>query len=383
MVRFALLSPSVLACALGCSGGEAIPGASSGDSATLLGNGDADYFVVYEPDQERSATDLAFNPEREGELWVVMRELDFRGAPCNEVRTDPVACRALVGTVAIVSDADTDMPSAEVTQDANAWHFMRRPTGIAFGRDDTFATCGEYRTGNFDDSPIDFMGPTLWSSDPNIFGPDGPGGNGSHLDMLHATPFGMGIAHERDNIYWVVNGNVGALDRYDFKQPHEPGGADHSDGEGSRWAIGAVTRVAGIPSHVVYDPDGPAVYVADTGGGRVIRFDVNAATRVGEVQTPDDQMRTMDEMDVAVEEVVPPGSLERPSGLALHDGVLLVTDNETSKIHAFERSGTRLATLDTGLPKGTLAGIEVGPDGRVYFVDLKTSAVRRIEPAPR
>ena len=24
--------------------------------------------------------------------------------------------------------------------------------------------------------------------------------------------------------------------------------------------------------------------------------------------------------------------------------------------------------------------VEIGPDGRVYFVDLKTSAVRRIEP---
>merc|ERR1711974_36901 len=103
---------------------------------------------------------------------------------------------------------------------------MRRPPALAMGDNGTFATCGEAATGNFEDNPAMFIGPSLWSTDLAVYAKPS-GGNGSHLDMLHATPWCMGIAHEVDNVYWAFNGHVGSLDRYDFNNDHGPGNDDH------------------------------------------------------------------------------------------------------------------------------------------------------------
>ena len=153
-----------------------------------------------------------------------------------------------IGEVALIQDATGDSPEVTMKEDGNAWHFMRRPTSIAFGTNGNLATCGEARTANYEDQPSNYNGPTLWSSDPAIFGvPPKPGQNGTHLDMLHETPFCMGIAHERDNVYWTFNGELGALDRYDFNEPHQIGGEDHADGELFRY----VERVSGkSPSEI-------------------------------------------------------------------------------------------------------------------------------------
>jgi hypothetical protein len=55
------------------------------------------------------------------------------------------------------------------------------------------------------------------------------GGNGSHLDMLHGSPFSMGIAHEVDNVFWVCDDWNKDIVRYDFVGDHGPGNDDHSD----------------------------------------------------------------------------------------------------------------------------------------------------------
>jgi hypothetical protein len=344
--------------------------------------GSVELVTIYTPPEPLSGTDLDFNPAQPGELWAIFRQLGFQGAPCNETNTDPQACALLEGLVAVISAADGAGPNGEIKVDANSWHFMRRPPAIAFGDDDTFATCGEHRTGNFDDNLADFMGPTLWSADPVIFGPDGPGGNGSHLDMLHATPFGMGIAHERGNAYWVFNGDAGALDRYDFRAPHVPGGEDHSDGEATRYVLGELAREPGVPSHLEYDPRDGSVYVADTGNGRVVRVDSTSGMPGEPLICDDIQLgnTVAQVVDSTVEVIVPAGVLEQPSGLALSGDVLFVTDSATSRIVAFSLDGEELGAFDTGLPPGTLAGIVVGPDGRAYISDLSTGVVRRIEP---
>lgn len=269
-------------------------------------------------------------------------------------------------------------------KDPNALHFMRRPTSIAFGPNGTFATCHEARTGNPEDAPTDYIGPTLWTSDPAIFGktqpPPADGSfvpNGSHLDMLHQTPFCMGIAHETENVYWTFNGQVGAIDRYDFKEPHPPGGDDHSDGEVLRYVQGSVARVENVPSHMVFDAG--QLYIADTGNARIARLDTQSG-QVGSAFIPYDPLTVHHFVDGAViVDVVPPGTLQQPSGIALHDGVLYVTDHATSAIHAFDLEGALIRSLDTGLPPGTLAGITIGPDGRAYFVDQLTASVLRID----
>jgi hypothetical protein len=368
--------------------GNAAPGDPSASVRAVLGQGASDsveLVSLYEPAEQRIATGLAFNPSHRGEIWATLRE-PFFGEPCNAPTAgeplDQAACAALEGTVVIIERADTDDPVVTVMQDANAWHFMRRPTGIAFGDDDTFATCGEHRTGTFDDAAADFMGPTLWSASPEVFGPDGPGGNGSHLDMLHATPYCMGIAHERDNAYWTFNGDVGAIDRYDFHAPHEPGGANHTDGEVRRYLVGEVERVDDVPSHLVFDDKTQSLYVVDTGHARVLRLDPSTGRQGQPMRCDDDQLDFQVPVveDSEVEVVVSGGSLQRPSGIALLGGALYVSDNATSRITAFTLDGREIASLDTGLPAGTLAGIAIGPDGRLYFTDLRTSAVRRVEP---
>jgi hypothetical protein len=87
-------------------------------------------------------------------------------------------------------------------------------------------------------------------------------------------------------------------------------------------------------------------------------------------------------MDGAVlRDFVAPGMLGVPSGVALHEGVVLVADNQSSRIWAFDRTGQVVSSADTGLPSGTLAGIEVGPDRRIYAADLLGGRVLRLVPA--
>ena len=78
-------------------------------------------------------------------------------------------------------------------------------------------------------------------------------------------------------------------------------------------------------------------------------------------------------------ELVAPGVLQAPSGLAITAKVVFVTDNATSRVHASDLDGKPLRALDTGLPAGSLAGIAIGPDDRVYLADLARAQALRID----
>ncbi|HEY8945558.1 MAG TPA: hypothetical protein VIM73_14920 [Polyangiaceae bacterium] len=337
----------------------------------------AGLIALYDAPDRWSATALAFNPLVPGELWTTLRQFP-QDAPCTQsVRT---GCAALEGQVAILTGADTAAPSAVLKKDYNAWHFMRRPTGIAFGDNGNLATCSEARTGNFDDDVVDYNGPVLWSSDPAIFGVRPVGDqNGTHLDMLHSTPFCMGIAHEVENVYWTFNGQLGALDRYDFNEPHEIGGEDHTDGELLRYLEGELRRTPEVPSQLVLDRAKGFLYAADTGNARVVRLDITTGQPGANVPEYDGMPvhRRMDGAELTV--LVADGALTLPSGLALHDDVLLVTDNASGRIHAFDMAGQELRSFDTGLGANALSGIAVGPDGVVYLSALSTGQVFRVE----
>ncbi|MBI3206414.1 MAG: hypothetical protein HYZ29_33060 [Myxococcales bacterium] len=366
----------------GGASGAAGAGGSAAAPGWQLGEGDGSpssvkLTTVYQPQGARSATDLAFHPTRD-ELWVLLRER-YEGEPCTS--TDKTGCASNEGSVAIVSGATGAAPTAKWKQDPNAWHFMRRPTAIAFGVDDTFATCGEARSANLEDDPTPYMGVTWWSSDPTIFAIQEPGQNGSHLDMLHATPFGMGVAHQSDAVYWAFNGDAGAIDKYDFKSPHEPGGADHSDGEIYRYVLGQVARMPEVPSHLTFDSARKTLYIADTGNHRVVSLDTAAGIVASDQFEVFDPVQAHDYVElVGLVDVVPPGTLEAPSGIEWFADLLFVTDNASSRIHAFDLTGKLVRTLETGLPPRTLAGVTVGPDKKVYFVDMLSGEVRRIDP---
>lgn len=324
-----------------------------------------------------SATALAWNAAVPGELWVTLRQFPS-GKPCTE--TNSTGCAALQGLAAVISGADV-APAAELKEDGNSWHFMRRPSAIAWGDGKLFSTCGESLTDNYEDDSVPYAGPVLWSSSPQIFGVEpNAGQNGTHLDMLHETPYCMGIAHEAGNAYWAFNGNVGSLDRYDFHAPHPIGGEDHADGEVYRYVLGELLRTPEVPSHLAYDAKRKLVYVADTGHGRVLAVDPSTASLGGAIDVYEELQGSGEMVGATVTELVPAGALQAPSGIALVADVLYVTDNATSVIHAFDTSGKALASLDTALPAGTLSGIAVGPDKKLYFTDLLTGIVRRIAP---
>jgi hypothetical protein len=324
-----------------------------------------------------SATALAFDPTRAGELWVTLRQFPT-DKPCLE--TARSGCAALEGKVALVQQATSDAPTRTLKIDGNAWHFMRRPTSISFGDNGNLSTCGEARTDNYEDEAIDYSGPVLWSSDPTIFGVTPTATqNGTHIDMLHETPFCMGVAYEHDNVYWAFNGQIGALDRYDFHAPHVIGGEDHSDGELHRYVTGELSRVPEVPSHLALDHARGELYIADTGHARIVRLAIDSGTPGADVTTLD-PIRVHRQMDgVVLEEVVPPGTLTAPSGITFTNDTLFVTDNATSKVWSFKRDGTPNGSFETDLPSGTLSGVALGPDGKLYLSDLKTGAAYRVE----
>ncbi len=382
--QFAIVFPAVaLIFACSSEGLHTAPGSADSGSAGA-GNGEpqailptaAEVTPLYSGTPKWNATALAFDPTRAGELWVTLRQ-PATTLPCTE--EDGRGCAALIGRVALVRDATGAAPTMSVEEDGNAWHFMRRPTSIAFGDDGTLATCGEARTDNYEDEAIDYSGPVLWSSDPQIFGATPQKGqNGTHLDMLHNSPFCMGIAHERDHVYWVFNGKLGALDRYDFHEPHVIGGEDHSDGELYRYVEGELTRAPEIPSHLALDKERGELYVADTGSGRVLRLQLGTGTPGTEVPTLDPISVHQAVDGATLDVVVPSGVVAQPSGIALVDDALVVADHESGKLFAFLRDGTPAGELQTGL--AGLAGVTLGPDHKLYVADMKTGSAYRLEP---
>lgn len=331
------------------------------NSATPIGKGDGSvssvtFTNIVKYQASRRPTDLAFNPLVPGQLWVV------------NYGDDTVAILEGVGGSGKVT--------GELRLDPAATHFMHHPPALAFGEKNTWAACGDGDNGgNY------FMGPSLFSSDLDIFAEATPTGLGSHLDMLHSTSFCRGITHVGGNEYFAFNAMKGSIDLYDFHKDHGPGNDDHSDGTIYRYLDGEVAGVNGAMSHLYYDKASRMLYIADSGNQRVLVMDPSTGTK-GQAFAGNEYIvdrRYVNNAKFA--EVVPPGTLSIPSGIKLYKGVLYVTDTATSRFYAFDpKTGKVIRTLDTGLPKGALAGFTFGTDGKVYFTDSKNGAVVRIDP---
>lgn len=253
-------------------------------------------------------------------------------------------------------------------------HFMPKPSAFAFG-DGTMATIHEQDQATQASTPADFMGPTLWDSDEQYF----DGGAETHLDMLHNSPNGMGMAWEKGNVFWVFDGHHSSLTRYDFVEDHGYGMHDHSDGEIARYAEGEVSRVAGVSSHMELDRETGLLYVADTGNNRIAVLDIESGVRGGFLTPNYDGCDMRKVNDWALETLIDGDEhyMGRPSGLALHDGVLYVSDHQTGEIQGFTLEGEPIDHLETGL-KNTLQGIAFDPEGRLYVTDTTAERVLRI-----
>ena len=319
--------------------------------------------------------DLEFHPSpsRQNELWIVNRATD---------------------SVTIVHNAGQSNQLSEHRLDSNRNHFMEEVSAIAFGDwheefDYQFATAQESRnTYNGQGDPNDFMGPALWPSSLSHFAEENqePGGLlGSHIDMLHESPLGMGIAHDTENVYWYYDGYYGELVRYDFQEDHDTGEDDHSDGKVRRYSDISLTRVPGVPGHMEMNHDNGILYIADTGAGRIIWVNTDGPGVTTNIMGDETQMEPLAEYSevTGVEWGILDSGLSFPSGIALHQGVLFVSQNGNGKITGYNldddgKGITRSRTVSTNA--GSIMGLEVGPSGKLWYVDSQNNQVIRMDP---
>lgn len=323
-------------------------GLSSGQQGT------ADLVEIGSFPEQSMPSDLEFHPERPRELWVVTYKIN---------------------TVFVGFDIGTESERWDNKIDPATSHFMNKPPALAMGAGNTWGSCSDQSGGD-----SEFMGPSLFSADWDAFGVRATD-LGSHLDMLHNTQFCRGIAHEEGNVYWVFNSFDKSIDRYNFNVDHGPGNDDHSDGEIYRYAKGEVLGRDGVPSHLAVDPADKSVFIADTGHGRLIRLDPSTATKSGELPRRNEPLKANGVMQGAgIQEIVPAGTLEQPSGLEIFEDTLYVSDHATGHIYAFDKSGTLLKQLDTGLGGGALGGLAIGPEARLYFASMADGKLYRVDP---
>ncbi len=320
--------------------------------------GSAQFAVVAtEDDQLSTPRDLAFHPDFADELWVVNQDTD---------------------SVVVLFSPGTGGQESQRFKDPAANHFMEEVSSLAMGVSQenesdgavvsTFASCQETRN-TYDDSqePDDFMGPVLWPAEVALFAEDLDGPLGSHLDMLHQSPFCMGIEHDHDNVFWVFDGGNDMLTWYDFQEDHGFGNDDHGDGMVRRYAEVELDRVAQVPGHLVLDRVSNLLYIANTGEGTIVEVDARSGKDVGAgVCERFEPLEDCTEFGNVTFRTLVTG-LVAPSGIALDGaGHLFVSDHDSGEIIAFDLAGAELDRVS--VPEGAgVMGLEVGPDGSIWY----------------
>lgn len=320
-------------------------------------------------------TDLAFNTDKFNldELWVITgTEQAGEG-------------------VTIIRNVDSKTQSIDKRRDFAAGHFMWRTMAIDFGTNGTFGTAqnGEPTT-DFTVPAVEFMGVTLWAADTAIFARrnQGPFGEvqerlASHLDMLHQSPYTMGIAHEKDNVYWTNDNMYNDICRYDFVNPHEIGGTDHRDGIIKRYSeIKLEKREHNLPSHLVLDKNTDWLYYID--GSSIYRLNTQSGTvkRTLQVQPPrDENLQEFVEMTGVKYEPFITTGLKKPVGMALYNNLFAISDRDDGNIYMYQiyenEKPKLLKTIITGAEG--IAGIEFDRFGNIYFVDQLSSELKKVE----
>ena len=320
--------------------------------------------IVNSSDQVNRPRDLDFHPN--GDLWIINTGTENSG-----------------GSTVKVTNPGMTGQSDLWKQDGNAWHFMSLPSAIAFSDNGNFATSTSVKDANH--SGGTFTGPSLWSSDPLIYAVNhGPGTNGSHLDMLHESPYSMGIASESDNIFWVYDDYSNDIVRYDFVNDHGPGNDFHADGRVRRFqgmGLSAIDRT--IVNHLVLDADKKWLYFVDGGNQRILRLDITTGTPNGSPSWgPQEQLAEYKKMIGFVWEEVVTTGVDQPAGIDIIDNRLIVTDYINGDIIFYDVSNTpatEIGRVQTNEPG--IMGTVIGPNGRIWYTNHSLNKVVKIEPS--
>jgi len=322
--------------------------------------------------------DLEFHPGRVNELWVANRYTD---------------------SITIIEDTGLETQTSQNLEDSNSEHFLEEVSAISFGayhpefdwqwgsaQETTNTFCGPRI-----DNGNNFMGPTLWPSSLNHFAVEnqnnGNGLLGSHIDMNHESPYGVGIAHDYDNVYWYNDGYYGQLVRYDFQADHDTGEDYHSDSIVRRYSDIQLTHALGIPGHMILDKGSGILYIADAGANRVLWVNTddttyNSQTIQSGYNAGFEELAEYSSI-TGIEWGVLATGLDRPSGIALDGDQLFVSQNGNGKIVAYDlnsngKGGVQIDSIQT--TASSIMGLEIGPNGHLYYVDNGRDEVVRIDP---
>ena len=326
-------------------------------------------------DNISSPTDLEFHPGRINELWIANKATD---------------------SITIIHNTGSDIQTSETRLDVNRNHFLEEVSAISFGSyhpefDWQWGSAQEsLNTYNGQGNPNYFMGPALWPSSLDHFAVENQNNEdgllGSHIDMLHESPYGVGIAHDYDNVYWYNDGYYGELVRYDFMMDHDTGGHNHSDGVVQRYSEIQLNHSYGTPGHMVLDKETDILYISDAGGDRVIWVNTNDTTYQTEnIMNDSSRLEPLSEYSriSGVEWGVLIDGVNRPSGIALDGDQLFVSLNEDNSIVSYNlnsdgKSAVEVAIINTSA--SSIMGIEIGPKGHLFYVDNARDEVVRVDP---
>ena len=318
--------------------------------------------IVNLSDQIDEPRDLDFHPN--GDLWIINTGTENSGGSTVKVLSPGLA-------------GQTDLWE----QDGNAWHFMSLPSGIAFSNNGNFATSTSVLDANHQGGS--FTGPALWSSDPLIYAKPS-GGNGSHLDMLHESPYCMGICSEEENVFWVYDDYNKDIVRYDFVDDHGPGNSYHDDGRVLRYpgmGLSAIDHT--IVCHLVLDENKKWLYFTDGSNKRIMRLDITTGSLGGSPSWgPQETLAEYQKVTgFTFEEVVTTG-LVQPAGIDIIDNKLVVTDHSNGDIIFYDVSNvpaTEIGRIQTNEPG--IMGTVIGPNGKIWYANAALNKIVKIEPS--
>lgn len=327
--------------------------------------------IVDASNQINTPRDLDFHPN--GDLWVINTGLEDSGP-------DPGG-----STVKITNPGGGISQNSLWQQDGNAWHFMSLPSGIAFSNNENFATSTSVFDANHNGG-TPFTGPSLWSSNPAIYAQPS-GGNGSHLDMLHESPYSMGIASQEENIFWLYDNYSHDIAMYDFVEDHGPGNNDHDDGRILRYqGMGLNAINTTIVCHLILDKAKKWLYFVDGGNQRIIRLDITTGMLGGGPSwPPGGPYETLAEYKKVLGftwEIVTNTGLIEPAGIDIIGDTLVVTDHSNGDIIFYDVSNipaAEIGRLQTNEPG--IMGVVLGPEGKIWYANHLLNKVVKIEPS--
>ena len=329
-----------------------------------------------ETDGLNNPRDLDFNTYQSdmNELWVINE---------NSATFDS----NFGGSTVTFYNVGTDSQWTDYRKDSYSGHFMHTASAIAFSDNGGFANTLDIQDANGNPSGY-FSGCSLWESDTSVYARVNQNGPelGSHWDMLHQSPFSVGIAAETANIYWLFDGFHNTIAKYNFQEPHsdhEHGGEDHSDGLVYRYDEVVVERVSGLSSHMVIDQGSDLLYVCDTGNNRIIRMNINSGSINYSLTPYGENIEGYYSMHNAEYETVIDSGLINPTGIDIYNNYLLVSDYSNGEIIIYnieqQNNLQEIQRIQTNLSNDVM-GIKVGPDGSIWYVCTNSNKLYQILP---